>query len=133
MVNKVTGKSSDGMSSTSMTGTSSTPDLIPNNIPDVTSSYPPVPVPASEPVVNTMAEPYDVTNPNYNPPTNLSGYTPPINDASMSGGRRRKRGGTIVQPYNPGTIWMKSSPFPYAVGGKRTKHKRKHQKKTRRH
>ena len=45
---------------------------------------------------------------------------------SYLGGKRRKRrtlrkGGAPAAPYNPATVWSNASPFPQAVGGRRTK------------
>jgi hypothetical protein len=55
--------------------------------------------------------------------------TPPIiqpQNQSYLGGKRRRRhsmrkGGGPALPYNPATVWSNESPFPQAVGGRRTK------------
>jgi len=51
---------------------------------------------------------------------------PPQSQSYLGGKRRRrhsmkKRGGAPAVPYNPATVWSNESPYPQAVGGRRTK------------
>lgn len=60
------------------------------------------------------------------PEDNVQQYqSPPQN---YLGGKRQRhkrrtarKGGAPAAPYNPATVWSNASPFPQAVGGRRTK------------
>ena len=69
---------------------------------------------------------YGMSSPSSYPNTSSygMGMTSPSAYGSMGGKKHKrtaKRGGGMVVPYNPGTLWMKSSMYPNAVGGKRRK------------
>jgi hypothetical protein len=63
--------------------------------------------------------------PQYPSPVQNQNLQQPQNQSYLGGKRHKKRsmkrGGGPALPYNPATVWSNESPFPQAVGGRRTK------------